>query len=290
MMRLFLNCLAASAGGGLTYPRNVLPLLSARNNVRTTVAASPSLKRELEHLPNVDWTKLETDHGAGFRFWQEQTLLPRLIRRCDANVLISTGNFALWRSPVPQILLSGNSLYTSADFYRDLRSRRDYRLWLDTHVKGIFAKHSVYWADRTVAPSQAFADELYRWAGGQVVSIHHGFNYETFCQSETALPPLIQQKLDSAKDALRLLFVSHYNYYRNFETLLNALPLVQERLKGRRIVLFLTCKLQSDENPGSYRAEPAAALVQQLGIAQQIVELGAIPYHLLHRVYRACDI
>lgn len=290
MTRLFLNCLAASAGGGLTYLRNVLPPLSARNGVRTTVAASASLKRELGHLPNVDWAAAETDHRAAFRFWQEQTLLPRLIRRCGADVLISTGNFALWRSPVPQILLSGNSLYTSADFYRDLHSRKDYRLWLDTRVKGIFAKHSVHWADRTVAPSQAFADELHRWTGGQVVSIHHGFNYETFCQSETALPAPIQQKLDSAKDALRLLFVSHYNYYRNFETLLRAIPLVQERLKGRRVVLFLTCKLQSEENPGSYRAEPAAALVQQLGIAQQVVELGAIPYHLLHHVYRVCDI
>jgi glycosyltransferase involved in cell wall biosynthesis len=290
MMHLFLNCLAASAGGGLTYLRNVLPPLSARNGVRTTVAASSCLKQELGDLPNVGWADVETDRGAALRFWQEQAKLPRLIRRCGADVLISAGNFALWRSPVPQILLSGNSLYTSADFYRDLRSRKDYRLWLDTRVKGIFAKQSVGWADRTVAPSQAFADELRQWTGGHVVSIHHGFNYETFCESGTILPAATQQKLDSAKDALRLLFVSHYNYYRNFETLLQAIPLVQEHLHGRRVVLFLTCKLRSEENPGSFRAEPAAALVQRLGIAQQVVELGTVPYHLLHHLYRACDI
>jgi glycosyltransferase involved in cell wall biosynthesis len=290
MMHLFLNGLAASAGGGLTYLRNVLPPLSARNGVRTTVAASPSLKRELGDLPNVAWADLETNRGAAFRFWQEQALLPRLIRRCSADVLISAGNFALWRSPVPQILLSGNSLYTSADFYRDLRSRKDYRLWLDTRVKGIFAKQSVSWADRTVAPSRAFADELRRWTGGQVIPIHHGFNYETFRESGNALPAPTRQKLDSAKDALRLLFVSHYNYYRNFETLLRALPLLQQRLQGRNVVLFLTCKLRSEENPGSFRAESAAALVQHFGIDQQVVELGAIPYHLLHHVYRACDI
>ena len=290
MMHLFLNCVAASAGGGLTYLRNVLPPLSVRNGVRITVAASSSLKQELGHLPNVAWADLATHRGAAQRFWQEQTLLPRLIRRCGADVLISAGNFALWRSPVPQILLSGNSLYTSTDFYRDLRSRKDYRLWLDTRVKGIFAKQSICWANRTVAPSQAFADDLQRWTGEQVIPIHHGFNYETFCESGTALPAPTQQKLDSAQDALRLLFVSHYNYYRNFETLLQALPLMRDRLRGRRVVLFLTCKLQSEENPGSYRAEPAAALVQQLGIAECVVELGAIPYHLLHHVYRACDI
>jgi glycosyltransferase involved in cell wall biosynthesis len=99
-----------------------------------------------------------------------------------------------------------------------------------------------------------------------------------------------QQKLDSAKDALRLLFVSHYNYYRNFETLLRAIPLIQNRLSRRRVVLFLTCKLSSDKNPGSYHAEPAAELVQRLGIAEQVLELGAIPYHLLHHVYGACNI
>ena len=39
-----------------------------------------------------------------------------LIRRSGAQVLISAGNFALWNSPVPQILLSRNSLYTSGRF------------------------------------------------------------------------------------------------------------------------------------------------------------------------------
>jgi glycosyltransferase involved in cell wall biosynthesis len=290
MMHLFLNGLAASAGGGLTYLRNVVPHLSARTGVRTTAAAGASLKRELGDLPNVAWAELEMDHGAVLRFCQEQALLPGLIRRSGADVVISAGNFALWRSPVPQILLSGNSLYTSSDFYHDLRSRADYQVWWDTRIKGIFARRSVHWADRTVAPSRAFAAELQRWTGVPVLSIHHGFNYQTFCKDGAALPAETQQKLHSAEGALRLLFVSHYNYYRNFETLLRAIPLLQNRLGQRRVVLFLTCQLRSEKNPGSYRAEPAAALVRRMGIAEQVVELGAIPYHLLHHVYRACDI
>jgi glycosyltransferase involved in cell wall biosynthesis len=294
MMHLYLNGLAASAGGGLTYLRNVVPHLSSRPGVRATVAASATLKRELGDLPNITWAEMKTRHGAALRFCQEQFLLPRLIRSSGANVLISAGNFALRNSPVPQILLSGNSLYMSADFYRDLRARGDYQLWLDTRIKGVFAKRSVHWADHTVAPSRAFAEELRRWTGVPVLSIHHGFNRTTFCEDAPALPAETQQKVDSAKGALRLLFVSHYNYYRNFETLLRAIPLIQAHLnKGglgkRRVVLFLTCKLRSETNPGSYRAEPAAALVQQLGIADHVVELGAIPYRLLHHVYRACD-
>src|SRR5690348_10873104 len=99
MMRLFLNCLGASAGGGLTYLRNVLPSLSARSEIRTTVAAAAGLRQEFEGLHNVSWVSLDAGPGTALRFWGEQTKLPALIRRSGANLLISAGNFALWRSP-----------------------------------------------------------------------------------------------------------------------------------------------------------------------------------------------
>jgi glycosyltransferase involved in cell wall biosynthesis len=291
MIHLFLNCSAASAGGGLTYLQNVVAQLSARNDVRTTVAANSELRPQMGDLPNVSWANLGGGRGAVYRFWQEQTVLPRLVRSSGADVLISAGNFALRKSPVPQILLSGNSLYTSADFARDLRSRGEYRLRLDTYLKGLVARRSVRWADCTVAPTEAFAEDLRRWTGAPVTAIHHGFDHDAFFRSSDQLPQDLQQKLvSSGKGCLRLLFVSHYNYYRNFETLIRAIPMLRERLGSRNVELFLTCRLNSKENPGAYRAEPAAALVRQLGVADQLVELGTIPYKLLHHVYRACDI
>jgi glycosyltransferase involved in cell wall biosynthesis len=290
MIHLFLNCSAASAGGGLTYLQNVVPQLSSRSDVLTTVAANPQLRRQIGDLPNISWIDFGGEWGAAHRFWREQTVLPRLVRECGADVLISAGNFALRKSPVPQILLSGNSLYTSEDFARDLHSRGEYRLRLDTYLKGLVARRSIYWADCTVAPTQAFAEDLRRWTGAPVTAIHQGFDEEAFFRSSDQLSHDLQQKLASGKDSLRLLLVSYYNYYRNFETLIRAIPILRERLGGRSVKLFLTCRLNSKENPGLYRAETAAALVRHLGIADQVVELGTIPYNLLHRVYRACDI
>jgi glycosyltransferase involved in cell wall biosynthesis len=258
--------------------------------LRATLVLSPRLRKELGNPSNVSFVEIEGPAGAAGRFCWEQTVLPGMIRKSDADVLISAGNFALWRSPVPQILLSGNSLYTSRDFYGDLWVRRAYRIWLDTLARGFFARRSVRWADCTVAPSKAFADTLRAWTGGKVVSIYHGFDREIFFRDANLLPSAIQNKIDSGKDALRLIFVSHYNYYRNFETLLRAIPCIQERLGGRDVRLFLTCKLSSEENSGAYRPDAAASLVQHLGISNQVVELGAVPYHLLGRVIRACDI
>ena len=290
MMHLFLNCLAASAGSGLTYVRNVVPQLSRRPDLRVTVALSPQLRKELGEPSNISFVEREIPAGAAGRFCWEQTFLPNMIRKSGADVLLSAGNFALRKSPVPQILLSGNSLYTSPDFYDDLRSRKAYRIWLETRVRGFFARRSVRWADCTVAPSKAFADTLGAWTGSNVLSIYHGFDPEIFFRDHSPLPSAIQRKIDSGQDALRLIFVSHYNYYRNFETLLRAIPCIQQRLGGRKVRLFLTCKLSADENSGAHRTDAAAALVRRLGISDQVVELGAVPYHRLQHVIRACDV
>lgn len=288
-MHLFFNALAASAGAGLTYVRNIIPVLSARADTRATIALSPQLHKEFGEFPNVTFLEIDVS-GTARRFWQEQSSLPELVRRSGAGALVSTGNFALHKAPVPQILLSGNSLYTSSDFYRDLCSRKAYGLWFETRLRALFARRSILWADGTVAPSQSFAEELQRWTGRSVTSIYHGFDHAAFFRDESCLPAEMQQKILSAEGTLKLLFVSHYNYYRNFETLFRALPLIRAKLQGRKVRLFLTCKLQSGENPGSYRAEAAAALVRALGISEEVVELGTVPYHLLHHLYGACDI
>jgi len=290
MIRLFINGLAASAGGGLTYLRNVIPQLARRVDVDTTVLLNPAIRAEFGELPNISLVGDRQSGGAARRFLREQAVLPRLIRRSGAQVLISAGNFALWRSPVPQILLSRNSLYTSSEFLRDIRARRDYAIWADTVAKSYLARQSIRRADITVAPSTAFAQELSQWSGRKVLTVHHGFDLDSFTSGATPLPTAAQSQLEQAGDALRLLFVSHYNYYRNFETLFRAIPILRSRLRQKKVKLFLTCRLNSAENPGTYRAESAALLVNDLRESQDIVELGSIPYRSLHHLYRACHI
>jgi len=288
MIRLFINGLAASAGGGLTYLRNVIPHLARRVDTETTVLLNPTIRREFGELPNISFVETTETSGVFRRVVREQTTLPKLIRRSGAQVLISAGNFALWNSPVPQILLSRNSLYTSRDFLRDVRARGDYGIWADTVVKGWLARRSIRCADITIAPSEAFAQELSQWSGRKVVSVHHGFDPDTFTSDAAPLPSAAQTQLQQGKDALRLLFVSHYNYYRNFETLFRAMPILTSRLKGKQVKLFLSCRLNSGDNPGTYRAESAALLANDL--RGDIVELGTIPYRSLHHLYQACHI
>ena len=289
-MHFYFNALAASAGSGLTYVRNVAQVLARRNDLRATFLLQPELRREMGRYPNIVFEEAPDSQSAARRFLWEQSNVPKLILRAKANVLVSAGNFALRKSPVPQILLSGNSLYTSQSFRRDLLARREYRLWADNAIKSSFAARSVQWADRTVAPSEAFAGELRQWTGSRkVVAIHHGFDPDFFFADETPLPRGIQDALDATQGCLRLLFVSHYNYFRNFETLFRGLKKIREMLPQRNTKLLLTTRLRFEENPGASRPEAAAALVRELGLNEHVLELGAVPYCHLHKLYRACD-
>jgi glycosyltransferase involved in cell wall biosynthesis len=291
MIHLFVDASAASSGSGPTYVRNVVPHLAARADLRSTILVPPFLQQEFQNRSNVSFVGFAGESAsAAIRFVRAQRLVPELVLRSGASVLLSAGNMALFRSPVPQILLSGNALYTSGDFFRDVRQRRDYRLWFDTKLKGQIAKWSVRAADRTVAPSQAFADEIERWTGVRALVIHHGFDRNLFFQETAPLPEELQKRLERTSGELRLLFVSHYNYYRNFETLIRAVGMLRKRLEPRQVKLFLTCRLQPGANPGSFRTEAAASLVRRLELSSNLVELGTVPYHLLHHVYQACDL
>jgi len=290
MIHLFINALAASAGGGVTYVRNVLPHFARCGRARVTVLLDARLAREFDAFPNINVLERESSSGAALRFFTEQRLVRAHVRASGADVLLSAGNFALFGSPVPQILLSRNSLYTSRDFYRDLRKRGDYRLWLDTEIKSLFARWSIQAADIVVAPSQAFAQELHSWTGKPVTAIHHGFDRDAFVHDSSPLPAAQAEEIATASDSFRLLFVSHYNYYRNFETLIRAITFIRRRLGLRKVVLFLTCNLAAGANPGAYRPETAAALVRELGVEENVIELGSVPYGLLHHVYRAADV
>lgn len=290
MIRLFVNAVAASTGGGVTYVWNVLPHLSRRADVSATVALTPALKQELPSIPNVSIVECSFPENVGARFWNEQKVLPGLIRENRSDILLAAGNFAVWKSPVPQILLSGNSLYISSDYSRDLLRRHEYARWLDTKIKGRFAAASVRCADVTVTPSEAFATGLRRWVGSDsaaIMCIHHGFDAEAFHHAPP-IPADLQAQLANPADNFRLLFVSNYNHYRNFETLLRALPLIQAQLPSRRVQLVLTCKLGNEQNPSGYSAQEAAALRDKLQLNSSIVELGAVQYALLHHVYGAC--
>jgi hypothetical protein len=73
MIRLFINGLAASAGGGLTYLRNVIPHVARRVDAESTVLLSPTTRAEFGELPNICFVVDTGSGNSARRFLLEQT-------------------------------------------------------------------------------------------------------------------------------------------------------------------------------------------------------------------------
>jgi glycosyltransferase involved in cell wall biosynthesis len=215
------------------------------------------------------------------------------VRQID--VLLSLGNFALFAAPVPQLLFNRNALYFSPYFKADLWRRGCYRELLGHALKSRLARLSISQAQINLTPTAAFAQTV-RAAGlshKEFSVIPFGFDAASFTANQEPLPDAQLARLNRAEGCLRILCVSHYNYFRNFETLLRALPLVKRAVReraGKCVQLVLTTDLRRGAVYGGYDATAAAELIERLSVLADIAMLGGVPYDKLHQLYRMCDV
>lgn len=282
----------------MTYLRNVLPLLSRATESQKFVVLVPPMQLQSFATLSHERMKIETVEidGTAKRMWWEQTGLRKVIKSEGIDVLVSLGNFALLASPIPQILFNRNDLLFSDDFERDLKRRNLSGALLAHRFKAWLAKQSIKQATINVTPTAAFAERIRSVPALRDVKIEtlrFGFDAEGFVKNPEPLPDSLTAKLNLSKDCRRILFVSHYNYFRNFETLIRALPLIKLRLKqrtGENVQLVLTTDIKRGANYGGYDASAAAELIDQLGVREDIAMLGSVDYSQLHQLYKLCDV
>lgn len=294
---MLLNALASTAGGGLTYLQNVLPRLSQNDDYRYYVLVPPE---QLESYQRFAGSRLQIETtsivgGAWARVCWEQTGLRHFIKARQVDVLVSLGNFALFVSPVPQLLFNRNALYFTPYFKADLWRRGCYLDLLSHEVKSCLARLSISQARVNVTPTAAFARAIQAagFAHKKFSVIPFGFDLARFTTNLEPLPEAQLLQLNRGADCLRVLCVSHYNYFRNFETLLRALPLIKREVQertGQTVQLVLTTELQRGAVYGGYDATAAAELIERLGVGADIAMLGSVPYDKLHQLCRLCDV
>lgn len=299
MSRILINALASTAGGGITYLRNVLPRLERRDKANHYFVLTPSEGMNGQTYFESGRVIIEpvmTRGGAIGRMLWEQTRLHNFIKSRQIDALVSLGNFALFGSRVPQILFNRNDLYFSPEFERDLISRKLYGALVGHRVKSLIARASIKRAEINVTPTAAFADRIRAHdglSGASFEALHFGFDADTFTACEEPLPERQSARLKLNESRPRLLFVSHYNYYRNFETLIRALPIVKQRIaetSGKKVSLALTTDIKRGAVYGGYDATAASDLIDELGLREDIAMLGEVDYAKLRQVYRACDL
>ncbi len=293
MTNVLLNALSSTAGGGVTNLRNILPRIGRGSDHHRYFALVPAQHLHdyacyANHRLNIE----TVDYGNRLlgRVWWEQTGIRAYIRSRKIDVLVSMGNFVLFASPVSQILYNQNDLYFSDNFEKDLKERGHHTDLYIYRLKRRLARTSIKQADINITPTKAFADRIRSCdglSGCRFDVLHFGFDPRVFTANDEPLATEQLDRLDLSHQRSRLLFVSHYNYFRNFETLLRALSLIKERIK--EVQLVLTTDLRRGAVYGGYDATRAADLIDRLGLSASIAMLGSVPCDKLHQLYRVCD-
>src|SRR5262249_52478097 len=161
-------------------------------------------------------------------------------------------------------------------------------------LKSWFAQASMRQAEGNVVPTRAFGEHIRRSLGRAAPEFEvmpFGFDREIFSGNGEMLDDSQLAELKTDRQLFRLLLVSHYNYFRNFETVIKALPVVKKEAgsRGREVQLVLTTKLHQGAVYGGYDATRASDLVDALGVRKEIAMLGSVSYEKLHDLYRRCD-
>ncbi|HVJ82766.1 MAG TPA: glycosyltransferase family 1 protein [Planctomycetia bacterium] len=293
MARILVHALAATAGGGANYLRNFLARVGACGATHEWLVLAPAELEGVAETPHVRILRGGAGRGAVRRVYYDQIRLRQVIREEEIELILATGNFGMLRPPVPQVLLNRNALYFSREHLWELRRRGEFRELLNTMMRRRLALASIAGSACNVVPTHSFMQDvrasLPRLSGDRFETIPHGFDRAKFARPGATLAPEIASKLRREPGLRRILMVSHYNYFRNFETLLRAVAVLRERLK-QPIELVLTTKLGKGVKDHRYDTSEAARLVEEAKLENVVTMLGAVPHGELYPLYRSADV
>jgi glycosyltransferase involved in cell wall biosynthesis len=264
-VRILINAPAARMGGARAHVLGLVPELAAIAPDDTgLLIAQPEVIAALPDLPSNWTTHAERAQTRGFvgRLIWEQRVLPRIARRWGADVLLSFGSFVPLRAPCPTVLEAGNALPFTGAFWQ-VMGHEPVSAQIEEHARWALLKASLRAAARVLVPTRAMRTDVVTrlpdLAGRVDVALW-------------GVAPIFQQLrwTDPACDVV--LGVSKHGINKEFDVLIAALPHLQHRFPGVRLVMTGT--------PGESRwSRQSVALAKRSGVAESVRFAGDVPNH-----------
>jgi len=330
-MRFLINAASAKLGGAVTYITNVLRALPGpESGHEFEVYLPPETAQRLAGLvPNVRVVETNIGHASmARRLWWEQVTLRARLRKIRADVLFSTGGFAMFHCPVRQVLLACNALYFSKFYRQAMLPQHPWKLRLDFGLRSWLARRSVRSSSVVVAPSRASRDELLEMVrvdsgkirvnpygaaeedfqapgaeggdsahGGERVGCHSGLAPSPVplrpVKTPAAVHPLPRGERvgcgEGAGESVRLAYVSIYSDHKNLTTLLKALRLLNSN-GGPRFRLKTTVNPAREGTQWTSNRQGDLELARDSKVAPWVEFVGPLGHEAAHRLYCGADI
>src|SRR6516165_5057567 len=155
-MRVLINAVAAKSGGAATYIANLARELSESGD--RYIFLVPTGTRDRITVNRSDIEFIQTDiafNSAWKRFFWDQMWLRLLLRRCRADLLVSTSDYGMFFASCPQLLLVRNALFFSREYRKRILTKKRLFARLDYWVRQFLVRASVCMADRVVTTTTA---------------------------------------------------------------------------------------------------------------------------------------
>jgi len=149
---------------------------------------------------------------------------------------------------------------------------------------------SIWAADFVLFPTKAIeemVEQYFDLSRRRTGVIHYGFDHHAFA-SGTTINPELSARIEAWKDQgyALLLNVSTYAVHKNFEVLIEALPLLKER--GRKVKLLTTTSRDRTADKAEY--DRLVERAETHNVASDWAELGYVPYEALKALYSSADL
>ncbi len=264
--RILVNAVHARAGGGITYLRNLLPLLAAETDLDIHIIPHPSQASAFAGLsPDLTMHRIAMPAGWLPLLLWEQTVLPFLAWRIGFDVILSPANFGPLLLP-NQVIVVQNALAVGTQEPRF--GKRLY--WASLRAMTAL---SLLGARRAIAVSHYVAGTTAsaRLRHAAPVVIHHGV-------AAVFSPP---QAGDARENFL--LVVGDLYIQKNLHSLVEALALVLRQHPA------IALRIAGREIDADYAAA-LHRLVRERGLRDAVIFLGHRETAEIVELYRRCAI
>jgi glycosyltransferase involved in cell wall biosynthesis len=267
-IRLLFNALHSKSGGGLTYLKNILPLMAEDKEIDLHLCVHEDQRDIL-----LDEQKNITIHYLNFPqgFWRlqirEQIDVPRLARTIGADVTFSPANFGPLLAP-NTVLLLRNALSVAYVERRPLKVAYWILVYLMTLTSLIVSRRAISVSEYA---RSAAASGFISLLGDRFTVVPHGV-------SEIFSPPK-----KGAKREKFLLAVSDLYIQKNLKSLIRALTLLKIDHPD------ITLKIAGHPVDQEYFAELKRTVVRE-NLADKVEFLGGVSSETLVGYYRRCGV
>ncbi len=279
-MKILINGLADSKGGGVTHLKNFISALvkiGSKNEYFLYLNKNISIDIEADNLKIIPCKNSNKSYM--HRLIWDQIIINIVAKRINADYIFSMFNYGSIRSVAKQIVWQNSPAFCSY-YQNNLGIKEKLSMKFRRIIAYLTMKNSILIIVPTFAWRNVILKNCTSILKEKIKVIYHGFNRKNFHRGQ-ALPIEIERKINCEKNSLRLLLTSYPRRHKGFELLFQALKKIKIHTDFK---LFLT--IDPKKWPQGINKYQQAIK----NLENNVVTLGPLPYESIVNLYRKADI